>query len=580
MIFEQLLALSERLGLGLYRDERAKHKEIHLDDDGNVLDVRPGETPFQVPDLPRKGNGPLRIDFYVESNMYARGIPDPKKKNPERARAAMEHAAAEYAKIAEESGHRGAKAVARYYEKLLAGAHAFPPSWDAAKYAFVHDGSCVATDPELRPWLRKLIEDSLVLEEEERSCVVTGEPTRCQISPHLGTKNLSSRGTGASLVSFNGSSQFALHGKNDRDPRRFLNAPMSAAASRGWGAALSYLAAKRALRLTSDLHVLLWTDQDDPPLSDAWRSLLAWDAEDRERGGTQLEAHPEWASSDVRAYVLVIGGNAGRLAVLDWVEMTVGEIASNLRRFSDLYTLRLGEDEDPEKPGEKTIRFSAWELASAWNSSGNKTPSARDLRNTTMAILTGRPLPCEQVVRRVPQTKEWVHRATAQARHRRHTDMHNPPPFTPEIVVEDQDPAFRFGRAAVVMEIIQYLAGTTKPGRVLRDLVKMPRRMYETVRVRATHHVEALQKTDLCKVANIRNSELSELVAGLVIPEKFSREQRAAFLAGYDYERARRRWLRRQREEGEAPEPSTPPAQDEVAEPSSGGVEIRGSDLL
>ncbi|MCP3065618.1 type I-C CRISPR-associated protein Cas8c/Csd1 [Myxococcus sp. K38C18041901] len=174
-------------------------------------------------------------------------------------------------------------------------------------------------------------------------CLVTGKiGVLAETHPKL--KNVpAAQSSGAALVSFNAKA-FESHGLVQGD-----NAPVSQHAALGYVLALNDLLRRsderrfrQGVELGEDSVMLFWSNSTAAqerelqdvvdPTEERLRKLVESPLKGLERGEFDTK----------RFYAVTLAGNAGRVAVRDWFQASIGDVKQNLRRyFADL---SLGED--------------------------------------------------------------------------------------------------------------------------------------------------------------------------------------------------------------------------------------------
>lgn len=223
----------------------------------------------------------------------------------------------------------------------------------ADNFTFQVNGEYLFDNEELRDFWRKTFDEEKTSSEGESEkgiCLVSGETDVAISASHLPKISgvLGTVATGAALVSFDKDS-FCSYGIG-----KSYNSPVSFAAVEGYTNALNYLVSNQKHRLrvgdttlcfwarksdeATDMFAMLFKQPDDKTLENFLKAPF--------RGDDYLT---EIKTDDF--YSVTLGGNAGRVVVRNWMQMTVADAVKNFDKwFEDLRIVPMRNHENDKIP--------------------------------------------------------------------------------------------------------------------------------------------------------------------------------------------------------------------------------------
>lgn len=223
----------------------------------------------------------------------------------------------------------------------------------ADNFTFQVNGEYLFDNEYLREYWRKTFGDEKSSSEEESEkgiCLVSGETDVAISASHLpkisgvpGTV-----ATGAALVSFDKDS-FCSYGIG-----KSYNSPVSFAAVEGYTNALNYLVSDKKHRLrVGDTTLCFWARKSDEATD---MFALLFEQPDEKTLDKFLKAPfrgndflPELQTDDF--YSVTLGGNAGRVVVRNWMQMTVSDAVKNFDQwFADLKIVPMRNHDNDKIP--------------------------------------------------------------------------------------------------------------------------------------------------------------------------------------------------------------------------------------
>lgn len=221
----------------------------------------------------------------------------------------------------------------------------------ADSFTFQIDGDFLFQNADIRRFWRERFADERSSSEADSGislCLVTGKngiPVPASHPKIYGVKG--SLGTGASLISFEKSSPaFASYGYE-----KSYNAPVSFPVVEAYTNALNFLVSKSKHRVQiGNTTLIFWAQKSEDP-TDMFADLFDQPDEKTIKDfmkkpftgdGNLYDFEPE------QFYSVTLGGNAGRIVVRNWIQMTVSEAAENFKKwFEDLkiVPMRLHEND-------------------------------------------------------------------------------------------------------------------------------------------------------------------------------------------------------------------------------------------
>ncbi|MFS8068872.1 MAG: type I-C CRISPR-associated protein Cas8c/Csd1, partial [Byssovorax sp.] len=297
-----------------------------------------------VPRFPKRSSG-ISAGFLFDNAKYVLGLGGDGAERNERC---VEAFRALVIDLAERTRDEGAIAIARFFDRRqeqLAAIRAQHPDgiWTGSEWiAFMLDGDderCVHERPAVRAHWASLRQGT---GEGEGGalirCLVTGEigpPART----HGSIKRVPDAQTsGAALVSFNAEA-FTSQGLKQGE-----NAPVSRAAAEGYVTALNWLLEGTPTRryrhgiAVGESAVLVFWTRKASAFTDTF-SLLMEPPTDPEVVKLLVESPKKGLApgpiDDTAFYAVTLSGNAARVVVRDWMEITVREAKGHLRAYFD-----------------------------------------------------------------------------------------------------------------------------------------------------------------------------------------------------------------------------------------------------
>lgn len=428
---------------------------------------------------------------------------------------------------------------------------------------FLHDRPAAR-----RIWERQLAEG----ENKEGFCLVTGEKAPIAVL-HPAIKGvMGAQSSGASIVSFNQDS-FESYGKEQG-----ANAPVSQAATSGYGAALNAMLAGTDNRVqVADAAMVFWADapdsaaeerfrrlvdppEDDDEIADAKRELagkadraqtrpLQDAALDIAKGRTLDQINPAFPYPNAPFFVLGLSPNIARLSVRFWLQSTFGEVE---RRFHQHWADTRIEPW-PWKTQKPSIRALLVETA-----------LLRELKNLSphlsgevmRAVLTGERYPLSllsAVVGRMRADQQITGRRAAICRAVIIRDLRlykklpddKKEDYLVSLDRDEKSPGYLLGRLFAVLESAQY-AALGKINATIRDRYygaasAAPASVFPLLLRTSAHHIAALRKEGK---GGWVDKEISEILGSLEkaeFPRSLSIEQQGRFAIGYYHQRAYRK---------------------------------------
>ncbi|MBK8254885.1 MAG: type I-C CRISPR-associated protein Cas8c/Csd1 [Polyangiaceae bacterium] len=335
---------------------------IRVDLTGRFLGLVPTQSSegraleIKVPRFPKRAGSGTVPGFLFDNAKYVLGVGG---EDAERNERCVEAFRTEVDKLAQQTGDEGAVAVARFFEKRqeqLAEILAQHPdgAWTGGEWlAFKLDNDeerCVHDRPDVRAYWA--VQRQAKPEGENDlpvRCLVTGE-VGLAARTHDNIKRVPQAQTsGAALVSFNAAA-FVSHGLQQGE-----NAPVSRAAAEGYVTALNSLlegGAKRrfsqGIAMGDDAVLVFWTREDTPFCDDLLDALdpVADPEAVREMVKSPLKGLEPAPIDTTHFYAVTLSGNAALVVVRDWMEVPVGQVKQNLRRYFGALSLA-GSDGQP-----------------------------------------------------------------------------------------------------------------------------------------------------------------------------------------------------------------------------------------
>lgn len=412
---------------------------------------------------------------------------------------------------------------------------------------------------------------------DKQMCLVTGEQAPAA-RLHPAIKGVwGAQSSGASLVSFN-LDAFTSYAKDQGG-----NAPVSEAASFGYGTALNALLAKGSENRVQvgDASVAFWADasgiaaareaareaeklaaaamaprfedeEDDIP-DDGQEARKVRDALEKLAKGMPVERASVSVDPATRFYILGLAPNAARLSVRFWQETTLGDFATALRwHWCDL---RL---DPPAWKGEPKLQALLYQTAVQDKAEnippllGGElmravlNPNCSYPRTLLSAVLQRIRADGDIRPARAAIVKAWLARDARIAAPEKHET-----PEKEELYVsldrEETSPAYRLGRLFAVLESIQYRAlGSVNASirdRYFGAASATPSAVFPLLLRGSNHHLSVLRKKPETKrLAGWFEGQVGEIMDGLAttLPRHFGLEDQGRFVVGYYHQRSER----------------------------------------
>ncbi|WP_207455940.1 type I-C CRISPR-associated protein Cas8c/Csd1 [Azospirillum sp. SYSU D00513] len=446
---------------------------------------------------------------------------------------------------------------------------------DFAKRRFLHDRPAAQA-----LWRRELAAAS----GERQMCLVTGESAPA-VRLHPAIKGVwGAQTSGASLVSFN-LDAFTSYGKEQG-----ANAPVSEAASFGYGTALNILLAKGSANRVQvgDASVVFWADasqieaareaerqaaamlnprsgeeaeedeeEDDEAPTDAQETRKLRDRVEDLGAGRPVESPVPAVDRHTRFYLLGLAPNAARLSVRFWHETTMGRFAEALRQhWHDLHL------EPPAWKGEPKMQALLYPAALRGKAEnippllGGELMRAvlepnRPYPRALMAAVIGRIRAGDEndkpyvMAARAAVCKAWLVRdarlkKTPAAQEKKET-------LYVSLDREETNPAYRLGRLFAMLESIQYRAlksvNASIRDRYFGAASATPASVFPLLLRGSNHHLSVLRKrTETRDLAGWFEGQIGEIVDALppALPRHFGLEDQGRFVVGYYHQRSDR----------------------------------------
>lgn len=356
--------------------------------------------------------------------------------------------------------------------------------------------------------------------------------------------------SGTSLVSFNAAA-FRSHGLVQG-----ANAPVAPDAAIAYVAALHRLLERDpdgsrphryGVRLGRDLVALFWTTAPMHAVdffADLWNGPRPGAAE--AFFAAPWNGEPPAALDDERFYAVILGANAGRAVVRDWIETSLGQVKRAARAFAD--DLALAGDARP---------LAMWQLLAAIEAPGEGGVPPDLASRIFLTAVRGTPLPREilrQVLVRLRGSPErWRNqgallqaraaliKAALRAIGRADRTRAHLRDVAARLNPEDARPPYVLGRLFAALERLHQRA-LSDPDATMRDrhfatASAMPAQVFPRLIRLARHHVERIRAAG-------GGAELADLVARLIArtpasgyPAQLSLEDQGLFALAYYHQR-------------------------------------------
>ncbi len=488
--------------------------------------------------------------FLVDKSDYSLGFVDDKKKKADDEKVSVRwHLFIDRVReAAMATGDEALAAMLKFYEKytpealesLLPDNH--PPG---QQYAFIYDPDStlpVHDRPAVRAYWQRLRREELAHQDAKWTCLVTGEPCEPERT-HPKIKGVRGASTsGGSLVSFNFPAAVSYNLKQNE------NAPIGKSAAEAYTTALNSLLSPRSnnsIQLNDNTVACFWTRENRTGFESIVAKLLGSGESVAQLYQAPQKGRPVWLDDQDRFYALTLSGAQGRIIVRDWLDLSVAEVAENLRCHFDDLELVFPFDDSP--------RLGMYSLLKSIVLQGKMENIPPNLAaQFYAAILRDGPYPLTLLSAAIRRSHaegpapDW-HRAflraslikASLARAARKQTLN----LSPQEVSKAMDPtntnaAYRLGRLFCVLELLQvrairnpnasiadrfYGAASTNPVTVFPRLIKL-----------SQHHVGKLAGSGIWYQQQI--SEILEPVDGF--PTTLDLKDQGLFALGYYHQRA------------------------------------------
>ena len=232
----------------------------------------------------------------------------------------------------------------------------------ADNFTFQIDGKLLIEDEKMRDVWRNVFENEKAdsaADSEKGLCLVTGKTNVAVSASHL-PKISGVPGTlaiGASLISFEKSSPaFSSYGWE-----KSYNAPISFSAVESYTNALNFLLSDQNHRQRIGETVLIfWANKTDTDfIADLFETPDEKTLKEFMKKPFVGDAYLPQFENDA-FYSVILGGNAGRVVVRNWMQITVGEARANFRKwFEDLEIVQMRNHENDKLPPFNLFRLAA-----------------------------------------------------------------------------------------------------------------------------------------------------------------------------------------------------------------------------
>lgn len=348
-MFAELVELGKRVRRGhdALKEEKCKW-DIVIDKEGNFIDLIPCDIIITAEKLPaKKGRARLLLDK-PEETLGFQGFKDKNEKY--------------IAKLEEYKDVQDLSPVFRFYnkpeeiEKALKAFMDLPTAKQQGNMTFMVDSTRLISLESVKDAIKKKYEDSLRAKKQETLCAVCGTNTYPILDePHGSVKLPKGQTAGSMLVSYNNNAFESYNLKGN------LNSGICTNCARNYIEALQYLVGNghesftekgdrifkysNRQRISDDTIALFWTKEQNEeidPFSD-----FVQPTEERVReffSSIQTGEHLK-TQADIRNYFYccTVSSAAARIAVRDWMAISVSQYQENLRQwFNDIATVKDG----------------------------------------------------------------------------------------------------------------------------------------------------------------------------------------------------------------------------------------------
>jgi CRISPR-associated protein Csd1 len=471
---------------------------------------------------------------------------------------------------ADATGEPDVHAVYRYLERTPEERGPLPEEFEpGANVTFSVDGRLpIDLDSVRLFWARHADRAAGGSAKADTQCIVCGERKPAVDRYPIKIQGvLGAQGSGAALVTSNANA-FNSYGLSES-----FVAPTCASCAERVCQTLNRLLADDSSRIRlSPLTYAFWTRE---PTSFEWGSMLA--QPDAGQVSALLSAartgRHAATSLDVNAfYCVALAPNSGRIAVRDWIDVTVPEAQEHLARYFELQRI-------VDRSGSEGRYFGVYALARATVRDGSRDdPSPLVPRSLMQTALRGSPLPdalLAQVVRRIQADGQLSHARAALIKMVLMSDeaMTGTDGWEDQMVELDdanRDPAYLCGRLLAVLDSVQRAAlrnpNATIVDRFFGAAATAPVAVFGRLIQGAQPHLGKLRR-DRPAVHAALDSRLQEILSGLdTFPRTLNVRQQGLFALGFYHQRAAD--SRAARERAAARHAAGEPIQDELDVPA------------
>ncbi|WP_028446649.1 type I-C CRISPR-associated protein Cas8c/Csd1 [Chitinimonas koreensis] len=519
---------------------------VQLQKTGEMRGKKHEPSRFLVPRGVKKTSG-VAANLLWDSAEYVLGV-DTRGK-PERV--AEQHAAfrAKLAALPEAvASDTGIRAVQAFFDRLDLAALAQLPQWaDIADtnptmtFRLLGDDALVCQRPALQAAPEPTDDDATL---EAAICLVRGQPdTVARLHPAI--KGVwGAQTSGANIVSFN-LDAFNSYGKTQGN-----NAPIGETAAQTYTTALNALLARDSTNRVQvgDASTVFWADVDDEPMEAGLAFLLGEPAkdDDPDRGIAAVQAifkaiesgRYQHEAGSRRFHVLALAPNAARIAIRDYHDLPLAELAPRIKRHFDDLAIQGGPN-DPPHP-------SLFRLLAALAAQGKADNIPPRLGGEVLrSVLDGRPYPAQLInlavlrcraerkvtYARAAMIKAWLNR-DVRAKHTEEKE------FQVMLDTSNNHPGYRLGRLFAALEKIQEEAqpgiNATIRERFYGAASSTPATVFATLLRLSNHHLAKLKpgrKVNLERLLGEISGGLADFPAHLSLPDQ------GRFALGYYHQR-------------------------------------------
>lgn len=554
-MFAELVELGKRVRKGhdALKEEKCSW-DIVIDQDGNFIQVIPCDITVEAEKLPaKKGRARLLLDKPQETL----GFEGPNDKHKD-----SENKHKKYlAKLEEYKGIQELSPVFSFYnkseevEKALKAFSNLSPAKQNSNMTFMVDSIRLVSLECVKDTIKKKYEDTLCLKKQENLCAICGTNTYPILDESHGSVKLPKGQTaGSMLVSYNTNAFESYNLKGN------LNSSICTNCARNYIEALQYLVwnghkaankrekAKKQKKeekfrfsnrqnISDDTIALFWTkeqDKDIDPFLD-----IPQPTEERVKELFSSIAKGEHQSVDTEVenyfYCCTISSAAARIAVRDWIAISVSQYQNNLKQwFDDIETVKDGKIIYPgidnilnncikkkTKPTESDVKAKARIGAILWHAA---------LTNTSLPLMI-----LQSVLDQIEHEKKTfsVEKSTV-IRLVLNRNIKNTYYMNKELDEQNESKAYLCGRLFALICKLQFMAqgevNSSIKDRFFASASNTPSRV---MGILLTQYVPIYQK----KTRGAYTKSITEIAARIKhFPDKLTLTERGEFALGYYYQ--------------------------------------------